>query len=134
MGDILVIEHRNTLGVRDAINYKWQGDDEVYLVPSLFPDEIDFTKREHILNIGPFQLYSVGFDWESGRLHAFRVRGFFWWIPVVIYKSTRIFDLIYRRVIITLAVWGLADYQQQRVPYYGDIHIMQWIKRKKKHG
>lgn len=49
-------------------------------------------------------------------------------IRIIVYKSTRWLDLIYRRLIITASVWKLADYDPTAYPYWGDLHIVKWVR------
>lgn len=41
----------------------------------------------------------------------------------------RLLNLVYRRSIVTLAVWRLADYHQATTPSWVDIHAAQWLRR-----
>lgn len=119
----------NPLGRRESITYKLVGESPYVRFDRRFlqSGDIKKIKGEEEIQIGPYRLLKMesGVYWDyvlyvrKDKFGAFRV-----WF----YKSTRLLDLIYRRLIITLAVWRLADYSQGFIPSWRDIRILKRLK------
>lgn len=50
-----------------------------------------------------------------------------WWVIAIAHKSSRILRIVGARIIITLAVWGLADFNGACIPSWRDIKIVKKI-------
>lgn len=120
---IRVTLRAGALGV-ESKTYEWIGDS-----PYAYIDRRDISiDNEHagVFTVGPFRLILIQYEYHrdawlcvrSDRLGVLRV---------YLYRSTRLLDLFYRRSIMTMAVWGLADHHFSRVPSYKDIHVVQRI-------
>ena len=128
IGKLIVHRQMNTLGVIEKIDYSWEGPPEVLISHDLLC-ELNFTIDNHEkINIGPYRLRLIENDYWQGRSHYIRMDYPLWWLRVLSYRMTRVFDLIYRRFILTLAVWGMADYNAAAIPHRKDIHFP-WNKR-----
>jgi hypothetical protein len=112
----------NELGVREALNYEWRGKSPyIRLSGNLIEDDVAITQKRDLV-FGPYRLKfveyyraeDIGLYVRADKLGALRV---------TLYRLTRLLDLIYRRCIITLAVWGLAKYSQVSIPSWRDIYI-----------
>lgn len=53
---------------------------------------------------------------------------------VLLYRSTRWMDGVYRRLILTAHVWGLATYGYGTAPSWRDLKIVTWLQKKIKRG
>lgn len=117
----------NPLGKREAVNHRWVGDSAYTTIDWLVLDDmnvpLDKAKR---IQIGPYKLIEVEKEYAFGRSLYVRSDKL-GWLRVAFYKSTRLLDLIYRRIIITLAVWNLAEFSPMRVPDWTDIKAVKWI-------
>jgi hypothetical protein len=121
----------NAIGKREAINYEWVGESPYVRIGWHLLSEIvgfgggDRTK----IQIGPYKLLRVQDDpaWDSvlyvraDKLGALRV---------ALYKSTRLLDLFYRRLIVTLAVWNLAEFTPAAIPSWRDIKLIERLLKK----
>jgi hypothetical protein len=134
MKDIAYIKitvQTNSLGVREAVNYEWGGKSPyTYISPPVFiTPEIKKINGDKEIQIGPYRLLKVKDAYHldcalyvrKDKLGALRV---------ALYKSNRLFDMIYRRLIITLAVWKLADFSEARVPTWQDIYLLKGFAKK----
>lgn len=133
MNDIAFIEvavKTNPLGKREAVNYRWVGDSPYTRIDWNMLDEMNiaFDKAERI-QVGPYKLLEVEKEYSFGGSLYVRSDKF-GFLRVVFYKSTRLLDLIYRRTIITLAVWNLAEFSPIRVPDWKDIKALKWIAKR----
>lgn len=126
------VEYR--LCKRDSMLFVWNTDDR--LVP---PNEVKFVAIDSELApasgqfaLGPYRFRVVERDMLSGMMIC-AVDNWFAPIRIGLYRSTRWLDGIYRRLIITAYVWGLATYGEWAMPTWRDLKVVQWIiKRKSK--
>lgn len=123
----------NNLGVRESTNYEWSGNSpylyvDIRFIADLYPNKLPMNSWDDIkeIQIGPYKLLQVDTSSMWNLLYVRKDK--FGQLRVWLYKSTRMFDLIYRRMIITLAVWNLAEYSQACIPTWKDIKLF----RKKK--
>ena len=79
--------------------------------------------------IGPYRLRVVEYQLVSDTIIAIQEKWPLWWVAVAWHKLNKLLDLFYRRMIVTLAVWRLADYYEATIPYIGDIHIVKRIRK-----
>jgi hypothetical protein len=113
------------LGVRELVNCEWKGKSPYVRVSLWFRDaehikQIDGDKE---IQIGPYRLLKVE-DAHFIEWALYVRKDKFGALRVALYKSTRLLDLIYRRLIITLAVWKLADFREATVPSWRDVKIV----------
>jgi len=87
------------------------------------------TKPGGKFKVGPYKFRTVSYDFWADSIVAIQEKWPLWWIAVAWHRSSKLLDIFYRRIIVTLAVWRLADYHEATVPYIGDIHIVQRIRK-----
>ena len=120
----------NSLGMREAENYEWEGESP-YVFVSLderWMDNVQKIDDDKEIQIGPYRLLKVSDGHFRPDFVLYVRKDKFGALRVAFYKSTRLLDLIYRRLIITLAVWKLADYSPATVPSWRDIHLFKrWL-------
>jgi hypothetical protein len=123
----------NPLGKREATNYKWIGKSPyVYISWELLGEIVGIGGDTINIQVGPYKLLKIEHGYlgnvvlyvRADKLGALRV---------ALYRSTRLLDLMYRRLIITLAVWKLADFSPARVPSWKDIKIVKRLADWRKH-
>lgn len=79
------------------------------------------------IKIGPYKLRFVEYDWYGDLYHL--EENFFDVVRIKWYFISRTLDLAYRRFIITLAVWNLAEYDFGRIPSLDDVYLVRKIKK-----
>lgn len=80
------------------------------------------------LTIGPYRVRVVETDFMMRSVVVVR-DGPLWRAWLAASRVGRLADLAYRRLIITAAVWGAADYDQGRMPSWRDLYAVQALRR-----
>jgi len=118
----------NAVGVKESHNYEWVGESPYIYITGCALDGLGVPDNATSFLVGPYRLLRIERDpvmdaWLCVRADRFGA------LRVWLYRATRWIDLAYRRCIITLAVWGLADYSAQNIPTWCDIHALKrWAK------
>lgn len=127
-------------GNLEQVTCEWEGPkDGVLAIHKEFIPEINsvFIKDKElslpwvgdVIRIGPFNLKVFEFDGFRGVYRLVRTDSLLGNIKVIAYRLTRWLDLAYRRLIITAAVWKLAEYRPERYPSWEDLYIVQRFRR-----
>ena len=112
----------------ERVEYEWYGKNPTIRIShdtGLFPGK----SIGDIFSIGPYKLSIIEFDYNIGVATCIRVDYPFWWWFVFAHHAGRTFDLFYRRLILTAAVWKLADYNPGIIPGWQDLHFVKWLAR-----
>lgn len=98
------------------ISYRFEGD--VFLFGRTFlPEGINKPGQRFSLDGAPFVVVDI--DPLTGAIIAARDTNPFWTTYWLIYfPITKTFRLIYRRFIMTLAIWNLAEVQMGEIPTF----------------
>lgn len=122
---IEVNQRVSVLGRIEAVTYNWIGKSPYVRISWDLTRYGDIKKinGEKEIQIGPYRLLQVD-DWFYGDCWLYVRKNKFGLLRVALYKSTRLLDLAYRRAIITLAIWRLADYGEGYIPSWRDIKIV----------
>ncbi len=121
----------------ESCDYAWEGDKNGIVGISfvLFKRAKCSSKNGlkidgNVILVGPYRLRVIGRDYNA--LYAVR-DGWQAAIKVRQMKIVCLLNKIYRRLIITCSVWGLADYNEAVIPTWRDVHalkrITKWIKK-----
>ncbi len=124
----------NPLGKREAVNHKWVGNSpyvHISLLTNWDYHGIKSIRGEEEIQFGPYRLLKVDDGYFYGDFNLYVRKDKLGALRVMLYKSTRLLDLFYRRMIITLAVWKLADFSPVTVPSWRDIKIFKKVTTKK---
>lgn len=117
----------NPLGVRDSLTVDWDGKSPYTYISNLRLDEFNAVTRlirgRDEIQVGPYRLLKVADELATDMVLYVR-KDKFGAIRVRLYKATHLLDLIYRRAIITLAVWKLAEYHPSMIPSWRDIKLL----------
>jgi hypothetical protein len=125
-----VTEHVNQLGKVEQFTYKWIGKSPYTRIGWRLLGNIVGIGGDTInVQIGPYKLLKVEDDYQrdavlyvrADKLGALRV---------ALYKATRLIDLAYRRMIVTLAVWNLAEFSPAYIPSWRDIKLIKRLLKK----
>ena len=125
-GNIIVYRQGDIKGGVERETYEIEGGPYV-AVSRIFNDCP--TKPGEGFMVGPYKFRVVEYEFMSDNIIAIQEKWPLWWIAVAWHRSNKLLDIFYRRMIVTLAVWRLADYHEATVPYIGDIHIVQRIRK-----
>ena len=127
-GEIVVSEHKYA-GGGHGLEYAWEGGPTIAISRGLMQEAEWIQRKGNLLHIGPYRLRIVqepdGRD-PWGRYMCVREGPHAW----VLAAYVRLYNLstdIWRRSIVTLAVWGLADYREATIPCLENIHFVQWL-------
>lgn len=125
--ETLRINHDIPHGLRhDASDYEWVGKSRFALLS-------DYTLNRRvsegeIVRIGPYVLRVIELNHYWTEHLVCRAGGWRGVLTYALFRGTRTLDRIYRRVVITMAVWGLARYRQQgHAPSWRDVHLLRRI-------
>lgn len=127
----IIMEHVSLPFESERYVYRWEGGDvaevnHIYLRRAGI--QYNHVKIGDVLHIGQFRLRVVDHyppwrglivvrdDWRGGMHY-------------LVYRALYRFDGIYRRLILTLYVWELADYHEAAVPSLNDIHLVKRFKK-----
>lgn len=114
--------------------FKWVGGKITKVSIYLLGDEFVKTKTDKFLAsgetffVGPFQLKVLEIDLVASFIYATQDN----WqgqIRYLVHRWSRLLDKIYRRSIITLAVWRLASYEAHRVPSWKDVYLLNKFRK-----
>jgi len=115
----------NALGMRESETYRWAGRSPYILVSW---DLISGMDEIGTITFGPYKLRKVKDKFELNCILYINTSYPFWRLIELFYRASRWADLVYRRLIITLAVWGLADYHQYCIPSWRDVKLFKKVK------
>jgi len=113
----------NKLGQRESLTCEWEGKSPyIYIAIPVIMDELNVNWNEipKEVQLGPYKLLEVSREPQYDSILYVR-KDKFGKLRVALYKSTRWMDLIYRRLLLTLVVWNLANYSMNSIPSWRDI-------------
>lgn len=129
-GNIITHITNNRFGL-ESCTYEWVGGPFVSLSIGLL---IELTKFQRDLpeegdefGVGPYRLKIVSLSAPWDIADCVRMDYPFWWWFVFSHHAFRWLRIAKARFVITLAVWGLADYHPSRIPSFSDIHAVRWL-------
>ncbi len=115
----------------ERLEYEWPGGPKAWIQADSLGDDKSYWpiyEPGDIKELRPFRLKIIQFDWSRNAYEVARMDNPLWRLIYLWHRLTPILDLAYRRFIITLSVWRLADYSDQAIPHYSDIHIIKRIR------
>lgn len=135
MAKILGHVRTNALGMREQTTYEWDesdGDPMARLNGSAlctFDGVVRMmTRSGDVLQLGNLRVRVITYDYCSNQ-YTIMQDGWRAWFSAFLWNPlTETIDLIYRRSIITLAVWGLAKFNRGAQPAWQDIYALAWIR------
>ena len=125
-GNIIVTRHMDIRGGVERETYEIEGGP--YVAVDGYYGGGSIESGEGFV-LGPYKFRTINYDFCSDTVIAIQEKWPLWWIAVAWHKYNKLIDIFYRRMIVTMAVWRLADYHEATVPYIGDIHIVQRIRK-----
>ncbi len=120
----------NPLGIRESLTAEWDGKSPyTYISWRFLGDIVGIGGETNEIQIGPYKLLRIEHDELSEKVLYVR-KDKLGALRVALYKSTRLLDLIYRRLIVTLAVWRLAEFSIAVLPSWRDIKALKGFTKK----
>jgi len=124
-GEIIATEHRGHGGSLERIEWEWRGGDLAYLSytrPLVRSAQIN----DDIIVLGPFRLRIIKHEWPFCIVarDGFKAR-----LLYRMYRCVRYTEVVYRRLILTAAVWGLARYDRDCIPTWRNVYALDRIAR-----
>ncbi len=130
-GFIEVIEKWNVFGRLELVSLEWQGGPLLELGEPITRFNIGAIQKGNRVTVGPYRLRLVeNNDYPPFWFRYIREDSLMGWLYFIWHRATRPLDGIYRRSILTLAIWGLARYGEATSPHWRDIHALRWIAEK----
>ena len=133
-GFIEVTVHYDALGGVERYGYEWIGGDVAKFSEQLLldadPSEVrydEFPRRPgDKFEFGPFKLRVLESDsfWRWDVITAIRDRGIVTDLRCSWHRFGKLADIAYRRLVITLAVWRLAERNEGAIPTWRDVHAL----------
>lgn len=117
---IIVKRHYLPLDYAPVETYTWQGGNIVQVSRQFLQTPFE-PKRGDTLWVGPYCVRVIDYSLMRDEIIAYRERPILSWLFVASYAVLTTLDLIYRRCIITLSVWGLADCRYGSLPSWRDV-------------
>jgi hypothetical protein len=129
-GFIEVNEIRDFRGGVERREYRWSGGPIAFIHHEfLIRNNNDIKKTDDdVLVIGPFRAKIIDKELMMQWIKVVRQDYPLWWLIYLWHKYSVLFDMVYRRFIITLAVWRLADYNSMIVPTWKDIYAIRKLR------
>lgn len=127
-GTIIVHRTSSPLGV-ESETFEWVGGPKAKVDLSVIGEVMgsyNFGEGDSF-EIGPYRLRIIEFRYESRMADCVRMDYPFWWWFVFSHHAFRWLRIAKARLIITLAVWGLADYHPATIPSFSYIHAVRWL-------
>ena len=127
-GRIIQTAHYHPFGTVERYTYQWEGGDRVIVSDAVLARLDRSWRLEHgqVITVGPWRLRVID-RWPQ-------IRGWYciyetrWgWLWQAAYWGIRWGELVYRRMVLTLAVWGLADYRANYPPSWRDVGALRWL-------
>jgi hypothetical protein len=130
-GFIEVTVHYDALGGVERYDYKWIGGDVAKFSEQLLldadPSEVRYDKFPRRpgdrFEFGPFKLRVLK-EPEWTAITAIRERGLITDLRLLWHRFGKLLDIAYRRFIVTLAVWRLAERNEGAIPTWRDVHAL----------
>jgi hypothetical protein len=124
-----VTQHRNEIGKIEQLTYELVGDSPYVHISRQMLDRYYDEPFPNAVQFGPYRLLIME-DYCAYDYIVYVRADKFGALRVAIYKATRVLDLFYRRMIVTLAVWNLAEFHEASIPSWRDIKIAKRFLKK----
>ena len=136
-GTMLMTRHGDIRGGLERIDYEFENGPYLRITGRLMNDIVPDAlmqfnhplKEGARITVGPYKFRVLEYGFFDDVYLTIQDKWPLWWLAIAWHKINKLPDLFYRRLICTLAVWKLADYSDATVPYIGDVHLVQKVKK-----
>jgi hypothetical protein len=129
-GYIGITAHHTPLGDLERLTYEWQGGPRVILHDRVFQEagyKHSRLRAGKVVSIGPWRLRLIERRVEH-RGWVVMQDGWRSWLRCRWQPQVYRFEWVYRRLIVTMALWNLARWNGEgAVPTWRDIYLLAWI-------
>ena len=116
---------------------KWVGGPIIEISSNLInSDNISNPECLHYISVpgdivryGPFRLKVLEWQWAKDYVTLIRINSPLDYLIYYWYRSNKLLDLIYHRLIITATVWNLASHDSGVSSSWRDFYIVQTIRK-----
>jgi len=127
-GSIIVHVQRDPLTDIAHFDYTWEGGDVVTVAWAVFRHTCEsYPKPGERFHVGPFVLRCLAEQFEADAVIACREHPITAPLRYAWYRAGQTIGRVYRRIILTFAVWGLAWYDPSRFPSWQDVYMLMWL-------
>lgn len=121
--DIQVTREYNSVGALEKQTYKTVGKSPYFRFSWWELNRMGYYKGiPKEICLGQYKFVFVERDLFDPYI-VYTLKKGFYWLRVLQSPMLKMLDVIYRRIIITLAVWNLATYNAARLPCWRDIKL-----------
>ena len=126
-GNIIVHRTQNNIdGVLESLTYNWKGKPWIILdIRDINPKMIHGDN----IHIGPYRMRIVSEHDNGFKYECVRTDYPFWRLVVYSHHASKFLRIINARIIVTCAVWRLADFNPECVPSWNVLHFVKWLKQ-----
>jgi len=136
-GSMLMSNHYDIRGNLERIDYEFENGPYLRITGRLMEDiysdallRFNHPLKEYTqIMVGPYKFRVLEYRALDDIYLTIQDKWPLWWLAVAWHRINKLPDLFYRRLICTMAVWRLADYNEANVPYIGDVHLVQKVKK-----
>jgi hypothetical protein len=121
--------HNPATGKLERTEYQWVGRSRCVYISFELADQIGWIVPEKIIKFGPYRLAILENDLMRGAYYCRHIDNIFSWLPVIWHRINRVLDIAYRRFIVTLAIWNLAEYNGAVIPHANQIYLVQKVRK-----
>lgn len=125
-GHLQVNVKENNLGVIESRSFQWVGGKRTTIPYHAFREDY-IVRSGNVVFIGPYRCIIIDENYWGYEL--IRMDNAFTWLIVFWYRLSKVMQLVYSRLILTCAIWNLAEYHANTIPSYLDLHIVKFFKK-----
>ena len=129
MGNGYIEITRTYVDNKEYKSYKLKGGNKVDVsIDEIYLANMHLKAIPKQFTIGMYKMRVIELDYSRDVARCIALKTPLSYIPFFVYKAGILIDVIYRRIIMTMGVWGLANYYSHTVPSWRDIKLMQKIQ------
>jgi hypothetical protein len=126
-GTITATRHQGPLGLEQA-HYQWEGGRYARVRRSLLGRDDGSVRVGEVVWAGPYRVRVIRCDFmlDAVTVVPEEPRA---WGDLLTSLTAQLIERVYRRLILTAAIWGLANCDPSTLPTWRDLHVIAWAVR-----